>query len=400
MRAAFRHPGFGWLFAGTTASMFGDSVMLLVFSMWVKDLTGSNGLAGLTFFFMLLPSLIAPVLGGAIDRVRRKRLLVWGNLASAAMLVPLFAVRDASEVWIIWVVAFLYGISFVVLPAGLNGLLKELLPDDELIDANASLQTVKESFRLFGPLLGAGLFALTHGWGVVAVDLVSFLIAAMFIARIKLAEDRPEHESSHLRADLLVGWRHLMAEPVLKHVVFAFGIVLLVLGFSEASVYAITDAFGLPTEAVGVGVSIQGIGAVLGGLSASRMAKRIGEMRTIMWGLVAMACSFAWVALAPTLWLMIPGIVLCGWSLPISFIAYTTLIQKRTPQRIMGRVSTAIEVLLGTPQALSLALGAVLVSVVSYQVIWLTIASVTAIAATYLWTQSRMVLPTELGAEA
>ncbi len=164
MRAAFARPGFGRLYAGLSTSMLGDSIMLLVLSMWVKTLTGSNAQAGLTFFFMVIPSLFAPLLGVWIDRVRRRPLLVWGNVASAFVVLPLVLVRDAGDVWLVWTVAFLYGVSFVVLPAALNGLLKELMPDDLLVDANASLQTTKEAFRLFGPLVGAALFAWTGGW--------------------------------------------------------------------------------------------------------------------------------------------------------------------------------------------------------------------------------------------
>jgi len=43
---------------------------------------------------------------------------VWGNVISALMVLPLLLVQDGGDVWIIYVVAFLYGISFVVLPAG------------------------------------------------------------------------------------------------------------------------------------------------------------------------------------------------------------------------------------------------------------------------------------------
>ena len=170
MRQAFRQPGFTRLYVGLTASMFGDSMMLLTLSMWVKTITGSNAQAGLTFFFMALPALAAPAMGIGIDRVRRKPLLVWGHLVSAVMVLPLVLVRGAGQVWIIWVVAACYGVSFIVLPAGLNGLLKELVPDEMLVDANASLQTTKESFRLFGPLIGALLFTWLGGWAVAVLD--------------------------------------------------------------------------------------------------------------------------------------------------------------------------------------------------------------------------------------
>lgn len=384
MRAAFRVPGFRTLFAGTTTSMFGDSVMLLVFSMWVKDLTGSNGLAGLTFFFMVVPAVFAPLLGGPIDRVRRKPMLVWANLASAAMLLPLFAVRDDGDYWIIWIVAFLYGISFIVVPAALNGLLKELMPEDRLVDANASMQTVKEAFRLFGPIIGAGLYALTDGWGVVVVDLVSFLVAAYFISRVVLDEAVPEHDDLHLKESLLVGVRHLMGEAVLKHIVVSFAVMLIVLGFSEASVYAITDAFDLPVEAVSIGVSVQGVGAILGGVMVSGVVRRWGEVRTIVLGLTVMGASIVLVAAAPSIWVVLAAAAPFGWTLPIIFVAYTTLLQRRTPQRIMGRVSTAMEVLLGTPQAVSLAVGAALVSLIGWREIWAIMAVGTLAGAGYL----------------
>ena len=54
VRKAFGYPGFTRLFVGITVSAFGDSVMLLVLSIWVKTLTGSNAAAGITFFLSLI----------------------------------------------------------------------------------------------------------------------------------------------------------------------------------------------------------------------------------------------------------------------------------------------------------------------------------------------------------
>ena len=95
--------------------MIGDSLMLIVLAIWVKDLTGSNGAAGLTFFFLAIPALVAPLFGMFVDRFKRRTLLFWGNLVSAFAVAPLFLVHDRDDVWIIYPVAFLYGISFIVL---------------------------------------------------------------------------------------------------------------------------------------------------------------------------------------------------------------------------------------------------------------------------------------------
>ena len=68
----------------------------------------------------------------------------------------------------------------------------------------------------------------------------------------------------------------------------------------------------------------------------------------------------------------------------LSIIAFTTLIQVRTPARLMGRVSAAVEVVMGTPQAVSIALGALLVTIFGFHVIFAIMAVVTAVAVAYL----------------
>ncbi|MEZ5098119.1 MAG: MFS transporter [Nocardioides sp.] len=165
--------------------------------------------------------------------------------------------------------------------------------------------------------------------------------------------------------------------------------MLLTIGFSEASIYAILDAFDKPVEYAGVLVTIQGVGAVIGGLTSSRVIRRLGETVSIGVGMALVAGSLAVVALASSLVVLLASVVVLGYSLPLMFVAYTTLVQVRTPQAIMGRVSTALEVVLGTPQAISLAVGALLVSMLSYRSIFAIMAVTTAVAAASLLVRPR-----------
>jgi MFS family permease len=384
MREAFRQQGFTRLFTGLTTSMFGDSVMLLVLSMWVKTLTGSNGAAGLTFFWMVVPALFAPLYGMYIDRVRRKPLLVWGNVISALMVLPLLLVADAGDVWIIYAVAFLYGISFVVLPAGLNGLLKEMIPGDLLVEANSSVQTTKEGFRLIGPLVGAALFGLFGGGLVAIVDALSFLVAALIIASIPLKESPPQRSEQHWWREMTGGIMHLVREPVLRHTLVAFALMLIVIGFTEASIYAVLDFFGKPPTFAGVVVTVQGVGAIAGGVTASRWVRRLGEAGTVTVGMALLALGLAIVALTSTLWVTLVAVVVVGFALPLTFIAFMTMLQRRTPHALMGRVSAAVETVMGGPQAISLAVGALLVTLLDYHVIFAIMAGFTGAAVVYL----------------
>lgn len=384
MRNAFAHKGFRPLFAALATSMLGDSLMLIVLSMWVKSLTGSNAMAGLTFLCLVSPSLVAPLFGMFVDRVRRRPLLIWGNVASALVVLPLLLVRDAGQVWLVWVVAFLYGISFVVMPAGVNGMLKEMLPEDRLVDANSALTTTKEGFRLIGPLAGAALFAAVGGGAVAALDALSFLVAALVVARVRVREDAPARAEQHWWHEMTEGVRHVWHEPVLRHTLAALGLTITVLGFAESAVFAVTDAFGKPVEFVGVVLTVQGVGALVGGLTAPRVVRRVTEPGALALALLALAGGQVGIALAPALWAVLASVVLLGWSIPVLLIGFTTLMQRLTPGRLMGRVSAATDVVLGTPQTVGIALGAALVSLVSYRAIFLTMAVVTVAAVGYL----------------
>jgi MFS family permease len=180
------------------------------------------------------------------------------------------------------------------------------------------------------------------------------------------------------------GIRHLWSDRILRHTLVGLGLMLLVLGFSEASIYAIIDVFDKPVEFVSVIVTVQGIGALLGGLTATWWVRRIGEVGAFAIGALVLAVALAVIAATESLPVLLFDIPLFGYSIPLVIVAFMTLIQRRTPLRLMGRTSTAVEVVMGTPQAASIAFGSVLVVLVSYHVIFMVMAIVVAGSVLYL----------------
>jgi hypothetical protein len=98
---------------------------------------------------------------------------------------------------------------------------------------------------------------------------------------------------------------------------------------------------------------------------------------------MAMLLAAAGVALTilPRLAPVITGLVLFGAAIPWLVIALMTLAQRLTPLQLQGRVFAAAEVLITTPQTLSIALGAALITIVGYQVLLTAIAAVFAATA-------------------
>jgi hypothetical protein len=76
--------------------------------------------------------------------------------------------------------------------------------------------------------------------------------------------------------------------------------------------------------------------------------------------------------------------VIIGLGVPWLVVGLNTLLQRRTPVQLLGRVGTAVSTLVGTPQVLSMAFGAALVGVVAYRLLLGTVAAVVFGCAVYL----------------
>ena len=253
-----------------------------------------------------------------------------------------------------------------------------------LVDANATLQTAKEAFRLFGPLLGAGVFAVAGGGAVAVLDSVSFVVAGAVIATVHVDERRAAREPQHWWAETTEGVRHLAADPVLRPTLIGLGLMLLVIGFSESAIYAVLDFYQRPVTFAGVLVTVQGVGALAGGLTASRWVRRVGEPATLVVATGVLATGLAMMAATSRLDVALGSCAVVGYAMPVLLVAFTTLLQRRTPPAVMGRVSAAVEVVTGTPQAVSLAVGALLVTVLDFHVMFAVMAAVVAGSGGYL----------------
>ena len=375
---------------GQTISLVGDSSMWLACGIWVKELTGSNGAAGLTFLFFTAPALLAPLAGLLADRLPRRRLLVAANLAGAAILLPLLAVRGPDQVGLIYAVMFLYGCLNLVIAPAQSALLVNLLPEELLADANALLRTIRESLRLLAPLAGAGLYALLGGVAVAVLDMVTFVAAAALLLFLRVPDPAPDRAVRaggflrHWSGEAAAGFRHLTGHPVLRRVVLASVLLALVLGFAESTAYAVVDrGLGRPPEFLGVLQAAQGLGAVLGGLGSAAAVRRFGEIRVAA---VAFLCWAAGAALtaAPVLGVVLAGRVCSGAGLTVMAIALLTLLQRSAPAQLQGRVYAGFEVATTVPQTASIGLGAYLIGVLDYRALLLTEAAVVVLAALLL----------------
>jgi MFS family permease len=380
------------LIGGEALSMFGDSAMFLALGIWAKTLTGSNAAAGMVFFALVAPALVAPLAGYLVDRVRRRPLMIVVEVAIGISVLALLFVHARGDVWLIYAVAVVYGLAATVLGSARSALLTVMLPDDLLADANGILQTVREGLRLVAPLVGAGIFAAFGGGVVAVVDAATFAVSIAALGALRVKEPEPHEHEHRFLVELTAGVRHVFRTVPLRQIVLGLAVAVLVIGFIETAIFAVIDS-GLrrPPSFFGVLEAFQGVGAIFGGLTAARAVRRYGDGRVVGVGLALFGGGDGLLAVSQ-LPLVLFGIAVAGFGLPWAIVGFVTAVQRRSPPQLQGRVFSAADTMVSTPQTLSIALGAVLSTVVDYRLLIGCVALVTLACGIYLLTRRTFTL--------
>src|SRR3954452_15711658 len=263
--------------AAQLLSVFGDTSLWLATGIWVKTFTGSASAGGMGVFFFPLAAPFSPAGGLVVDRLRRRPLMIAVNLVSAGNVLLLLLVHGKGQLWLVYLVIFVYGATGTLLFSAQSALLRVMLPVDLLGDANGVLTTGREMTRLVAPLLGAAVVAATGTARPVAVfDAATFVTAAVVLLFLRIDESAPVREDVSWWQEVTAGPRHVYRTLALRYIVVATAVALLVVGFTETLIFPVAQP-GLHRSAsfVGVLVSVMGVGAILGGLTGAAAVRRL-----------------------------------------------------------------------------------------------------------------------------
>ncbi|WFE48325.1 MFS transporter [Verrucosispora sp. WMMD1129] len=336
-------------------SGLGGSAMALVTGIWILDLTGSPGLAALAGLCGYAPTLGGPWLGVLVDRLPRRPLVIAANLTLAATLPSLLAVRGPGQVWLLFCVATVYGIAYVLVDAGESALLPAALSPVQLGRVNGWRSSAQEGVKLVAPLAGAGLYTWQGGHLVALLAAGLPALAAAGFAALRLTRTPPPVAQPD--RGVRVGLAVLFGAASIRRPVVLAGVAIGMSGFTTAAGYAVvTDTLGLPATFLGVLLSAQGAGSVAAGLVAGRLISRLGPTAVALagTGLFALSCLVRCLPWWPG---VVTASVLGGLGLPWALVAAVTAVQTHSPDALLGRVAATANTVMFGPIAAMTPLG-------------------------------------------
>jgi MFS family permease len=334
--------GFRLLFLSTLGSSLGTMLAAIALAIDVKDRTNSGIWVGAVLIVEFLPTIfVGLALGPLLDRLDRRSLMVGADLLRAAVFCALpFATNAASIVGLALVAGLATGFFRPAVYAGVPN----LVPESQLPEANALLQTVENVSWAIGPVLGGILTAAAGPDTAYWINAVSFLISALLVVRIpkRLLQSEVALTRGHWR-DLADGFVTVFRSSQLLAVLVGWGIASVGIGaISLSEVFLAKNTLDAGDFGYGLMYGGIGTGLVLGSWFSGYAVERLGTTRAYTGALLVMAIGFGAGAVAPNVWVAAACCVVGGVGDGVAIVCNALLVQRGAADRVRGRALTLV----------------------------------------------------------
>jgi len=340
---ALRHRNFRLFFSGQSISLIGTWMTRVATSWLVYRLTGSALLLGVVGFAGQIPTfLLAPFAGVLVDRLNRRKMLVWtqalAGLQSLALAVLTIAkVINIQEV--IWLSVFQGLINAFDMP-GRQAFLVQMVEDkQDLGNAIALNSSMVNMARLVGPAL-AGLVIGAVGEGYCfLIDGISYLavIASLLMMRLNVAPARVS--AAPMLEQLKEGWTYVHTFRPIRTILLLFALISLMgMPFMVLMpIFASKVLRGGP-HTLGFLLGASGVGALISAISLALRKSVRGLTTMIQISAGVFGLGLICFGLSRVLLLSLFLMLIVGFGMMQGLAASNTVIQTLVPEDKRGRV--------------------------------------------------------------
>jgi MFS family permease len=355
-RSLLRDPDFLKLWTGQSISAFGTQITILAVPILAAvALKVSPFEFGLLATLEFLPVVVLSLPAGVwVDRLRRRPILIWGDVGRAISLlsIPIAFALNVLTIWQLYGVVFVNGCLTVFFDVAYQSYLPSIVQRDQLVDGNAKLELTRAASQRLGPGLAGLLIAILTAPFAVLIDAVSYAVSAVFVIWIRRPEPPPEpHDEAtgprpSIRGEIGVGLRYVAGHRVLRALALtvALGYLFGTIADSILILFLVTERQFSPAL-IGLAFTLGSIGVITGALVTSRLTKVVGVGPIIVISAVGEGASWLPVAIAPDSLLFVG---LTATIVALSFFGVVwnvnamSLRQAITPAGIRGRMNATM----------------------------------------------------------
>ncbi|MCV7064083.1 tetracycline efflux MFS transporter Tet(V) [Mycolicibacterium vaccae] len=348
--APFRSREYRLLIAAVSLSIFAEGMWAVVMALQVIELSGDPAALSLVAACMGAGLVAFVLVGGlAADRLPQRGIIIAVEIVNtvAVSAVAVLGLVGELRIWHMAVAAATLGVAAAFFFPAYSALLPRILPANQLLAANGVEGVVRPVFqRAAGPAV-AGLVVgatIPSAGAVVVAALFALGLTLLVATRPQLTEGPAAQRVSQtkLLQDLREGWAFVVRTPwLLWTLLFASMFVLVVLGPIEVLLpFVVADRFTHGAQTYGFILAFFGMGSAAGALAVSsrRLPRRYLTVMMTMWGLGSVPLVI--VGVTSSFPLMAAATFVVGVTDGAGMVIWGTLLQRRVPAAMLGRVSS------------------------------------------------------------
>ena len=259
------------LWAASVISLLGEWFNTIALFLLILEYSGSEFLLGILFSVrMILFGISQPINGLLADRLNRKSLMLWSNIAQIFLALTFLMVDGPEDMWWLIAVSGIMMLFHGVYVTAERAAVPNIVDEDDLITANAIGSASWSTALCTGAMLGG---IVVSQWGTDAafvIDSFTFLLSAIILIPLSIEQTVDENMKGPIFRtaikNIKIGWDRIYSDKKLLRIVFAktswnlagagLAGVFLVLAGSDISGYGAAFGFGLFFFARGIGTGI------------------------------------------------------------------------------------------------------------------------------------------------
>ena len=337
-----RSPSFGYVFLATAGSSFGTYLATIALIVSVYDKTDSSVWVSALLITEFLPIVaIGLLLGPLVDRMSRRWLMIASDLGRFGVFAALPFVESPTAIVALAAVA---GVATGFFIPAANAAIPNLVPEDELVNANSLIATAETMAWMIGPVVAGGMLAVWSPSVPYAVNAVTFLVSAGLIVRIPEAKLRSQDPITrgHWR-DVADGLKLVVTGRPLRTVLVVWNVALIgSAAINVAEIGFAKDTLGSGDLGFGLLVAASGVGLALGSFLSAPALGKVGLRRNYVGSLLLMGVGWGAAALSPTIWLAIVFVIGGAAGNGAVVVCNRLLVQRGAPDQYRGRALATI----------------------------------------------------------
>lgn len=341
MTGPLRLPAFRLLFSARAISYVGTYLAPIAVAFAVLDNGGGATAVGLSFAAWTLGQVAMLAFGGVVgDRIPRRLVMIGSDVASTAVRATMgvLLLSGHAEVWELIALQGVGGMAVAFYSPASYGLVREVVPEEELQQANGLLAIARYAAFPLGAATGGSIVAFVGSGTALVVDAGTYAASALLLSQIDV-ESIARAGAGFFR-ELKEGWSAFIEQTWVWVLVLWISLYFLITYapfFVLGPYIAQQSMHGAKSWAFVV--TGEGVGSLLGALAGLRWRPRM-PMVTTGFLLMFTAAQNLILAFHPTTLLLTPAATVSGFAFALGSVVWDTTLQRMIPPEKLARVAS------------------------------------------------------------